>query len=142
MFTSPASVDGVLAAETLGDWFSERYGLFAEPARFRIKDARVVEVSMPARPDIEAEIRAYLATESCSNRVGEFAIGTNIGLDSVVGNFLQDEKLPGVHIAFGDPYAGETGADWQCSTHVDALSTHTDVEVDGRPIMAGGRFLV
>ncbi len=27
----------------------------------------------------------------------------------VVGNILQDEKIPGVHMAFGDPYGRHTG---------------------------------
>jgi leucyl aminopeptidase (aminopeptidase T) len=77
-----------------------------------------------------------------SNRVGEFAIGTNVGLTEIVGNFLQDEKFPGVHIAFGDPYGFETGADWECPSHVDALASHATVAVDGRQIMENGHFLV
>ena len=27
---------------------------------------------------------------------------------------LQDEKFPGVHIAFGSPGPNQTGADWDC----------------------------
>jgi leucyl aminopeptidase (aminopeptidase T) len=45
-----------------------------------------------------------------SDRVGEFAIGTNIGVHDVIGNILQDEKIPGIHIAFGNPYGAHTGA--------------------------------
>ena len=44
--------------------------------------------------------------------MGEFAIGTNIGVHDVIGNILQDEKIPGVHIAFGNPYGAHTGAEW------------------------------
>ena len=53
--------------------------------------------------------------------MGEFAIGTNIGVRDVIGNILQDEKIPGVHIAFGNPYGAHTGAEWDCSTHIDVV---------------------
>ena len=83
-----------------------------------------------------------MAQDPNSSRVGEFAIGTNVGLSEIVGNFLQDEKFPGVHIAFGDPYGFETGADWDCPWHVDVLASHATISVDGRNIMENGRFLV
>ena len=51
----------------------------------------------------------------------QLLIGTNIGLTEVIGNILQDEKLPGIHIAFGNPYGAHTGADWYSSTHIDVV---------------------
>jgi len=140
-FTCPQSVDGVLAAEELGDWFAARYRVISPPVRIVIKGGRVASVETP-NEELGSEFRAYLAQHPCSNRVGEFAIGTNIGLSRIVGNFLQDEKFPGVHIAFGDPYAFETKADWECPSHVDALASHATVAVDGRKIMENGRFLI
>jgi aminopeptidase len=74
--------------------------------------------------------------------VGEFAIGTNIGLKDVIGNILQDEKLPGVHIAFGDPYGAHTGAQWKSSTHIDVVGRKFDIWADDRQIMSAGEFLV
>jgi leucyl aminopeptidase (aminopeptidase T) len=97
---------------------------------------------MTGHPEIQAEIEAYLAQSENSNRAGEFAIGTNVGLTRITGNFLQDEKFPGVHVAFGDPYGFETGADWSCPSHVDVLASRADVYVDGRQIMESGRFLL
>jgi leucyl aminopeptidase (aminopeptidase T) len=140
-FTAPLSVDGVIAAEELGDWFAEKYGLLPEPVLMRVKAGRLVsfETSDPA---LRADIEGYMAQHHDSNRVGEFAIGTNVGLTRIVGNFLQDEKFPGVHIAFGDPYGFETGADWECPSHVDVLASHATVTVDGRKIMEDGRFLI
>ena len=55
-------------------------------------------------------------------RVGEFALGTNVGISEPTGNLLQDEKLPGLHVAFGDPYGHLTGAAWQSDVHVDVVS--------------------
>src|SRR5438270_2145993 len=140
-FTCPALVDGVLAAEEMGDWFTERYGLLSPPLRIIINAGRVAALESPdAR--LVAEVGEYMAQHPNSDRVGEFAIGTNVKLKRIVGNFLQDEKFPGVHIAFGDPYGFETGADWHAPSHVDALASHATVEVDGRRIMESGRFLI
>ena len=140
-FTCPQSVDGVLAAEEMGDWFTEKYGKFESPVRFVIKGGRIASVE-GSDETILSDIRGYISQDPNSNRVGEFAIGTNVGLSEIVGNFLQDEKFPGVHIAFGDPYGFETGADWECPSHVDALASHATIAVDGRLIMQKGRFLV
>ena len=83
----------------------------------------------------------YCHTDEFSDRVGEFAIGTNIGVHDVIGNILQDEKIPGVHIAFGNPYGAHTGADWYSSTHIDVVGRQFDIWIDGRQIMRGGAFL-
>ena len=142
VFTAPLSVDGLLVGEELGDHFASRYGLLEEPVRLHVRGGRVIGVEMPGHPEIEAEVRAYLGQGPESNRAGEFAIGTNVGLTRIVGKFVQDEKFPGVHVAFGDPYGAETGADWRCPSHVDVLASRADVWVDGRQIMREGRFLV
>jgi leucyl aminopeptidase (aminopeptidase T) len=106
-----------------------------------IKRGRLASIETPDS-QLAGEIREYMAQHPNSSRVGEFAIGTNVGLTKIVGNFLQDEKFPGVHIAFGDPYGYETGADWECPSHVDVLASHATIAVDGRQIMENGRFLV
>jgi leucyl aminopeptidase (aminopeptidase T) len=140
-FTCPLSVDGVIAAEEMGDWFTPKYGMISPPVRLVIKGGRLVSVDT-ADPQLAADVREYMAQHPNSSRVGEFAIGTNVGLTRIVGNFLQDEKFPGVHIAFGDPYGFETGADWECPSHVDALASHATISVDGTRLMENGRFLV
>ena len=140
-FTCPQSVDGVVAAEEIGDWFADKYGKLPAPVRIVIKDGRAAAVET-ADPVLSSELREYLSQDVNSDRVGEFAIGTNVGLSRIVGNFLQDEKFPGVHMAFGDPYGHETGADWRCPSHVDVLASHATIAVDGRTIMEEGRFLI
>ena len=141
-FTAPFHLEGLLVGEEMGDHFDARYGLFETPVRLRIRDSRVAGVEMAGHPEIVREIEAYFAQHPESNRAGEFAIGTNLGLQNIIGNFLQDEKFPGVHVAFGDPYGAETGADWKSPSHVDVLASHADVLVDGRKIMESGRFLL
>jgi leucyl aminopeptidase (aminopeptidase T) len=85
---------------------------------------------------------AYTHTDENSDRVGEFAIGTNVELHQVIGHILQDEKFPGVHIAFGNPYGAHTGADWYSLPHIDVVGLRFDIFVDGEQIMAGGKFLL
>lgn len=140
-FTAPLNVDGVIAGEEMGDWFTHKYGVFEAPVRLRVRASRLAGVETD-NEELALDIAAYMSQHANSNRVGEFAIGTNVGLKRIVGNFLQDEKFPGVHMAFGDPYGFETGADWECPTHVDVLASHADVTVDGRKIMEQGRILL
>ena len=92
--------------------------------------------------ELEQEFWAYTHTDENSDQVGEFAIGTNIELTHVIGQILQDEKFPGIHIAFGNPYGEHTGAKWYSSTHIDVVGTKFDIWVDGRQIMEKGRFLI
>ena len=60
----------------------------------------------------------------------------------LIGNILQDEKFPGIHIAFGNPYGEHTGAKWYSGTHIDVVGREFDIWVDGRQIMEKGRFLI
>jgi leucyl aminopeptidase (aminopeptidase T) len=140
-FTSPASVDGVIGAEVLGDHFSKRYGVLPQPMRFEVARGRVRKVSY-ADDEPRQEMEKYLRQHENSNRAGEFAIGTNIGLRRLSGNLLQDEKIPGVHVAFGYPYPEETGADWDCPSHCDVVATRSTVKVDGQYLMRDGDFVI
>jgi leucyl aminopeptidase (aminopeptidase T) len=140
-FTSPASLDGVIGAEVLGDHFSSRYGVLADPVRFEVGGGRVRRVTA-ADPVLQGELDAYLAQHENSDRAGEFAIGTNVALTKLSGNLLQDEKLPGVHVAFGHPYPEETGADWTCPSHMDVVATRSTIKVDGQYLMRDGRFVI
>ena len=140
-FTCPLSVDGVVAAEEMGDWFTSKYGLLHPPARLTIKGGRFQAIDTPDA-QLEKDFTDYMSQHENSGRVGEFAIGTNVGLTRIIGNFLQDEKFPGMHLAFGDPYAHETGADWAAPSHVDVLASHATIAVDGQRLMENGRFLV
>jgi len=88
------------------------------------------------------EVRDYLFSVPNGNRAGEFAIGTLTSLTKLSGNLLQDEKMPGLHVAFGNPYPEFTGADWDANIHVDVIPTSCTIEVDGRVIMRDGKFTI
>jgi len=138
-FTCPQMVDGVLVVHIIGDYFSAKYGVLPQPLTLTIRDCRVVDVR-GENPALISELSAYLDSAENARRVGEFAIGTNIGLHKLTGNLLQDEKLPGVHVAFGNPYPAETGAKWSSPLHVDVIPLACTIAVDGETIMTDGKF--
>jgi leucyl aminopeptidase (aminopeptidase T) len=143
VFTTPAEVNGTFVVDgVVGDYLCAKYGsLRANPLTLRIEDNRLEEVQSTNK-QLEDDFWAYTHTDENSDRVGEFAIGTNIELKAVIGHILQDEKFPGIHIAFGNPYGEHTGADWYSSTHIDVVGLNFDIWVDDQQIMAAGRFLI
>lgn len=143
VFTTPASVDGIFVCDgTAGDYFGPKYGdLQASPLTLEIAGGRL-QAARCARTDLEREFWEYCHTDEQSDRVGELAFGTNIALADMIGVLLQDEKIPGVHIAFGDPYGSQTGAPWKSRTHIDVLTRACDVWIDEEQVIGGGRYLM
>jgi aminopeptidase len=141
VFTTPATVDGTFVCDaTAGDHFNGKYGdLQATPMVLQIAGARLVGVECE-RKDLQQEFWDYCHTDENSDRVGELAFGTNLGLSEMIGILLQDEKFPGVHIAFGDPYGNQTHANWKSKTHVDVLTRQCDVWIDGDQVIQKGRY--
>jgi leucyl aminopeptidase (aminopeptidase T) len=139
-FTCPETVNGVLVARVLGDHFSDRYGVLSQPITFEIANSLIVDIKCPNRR-IGSEVKAYLEAVENGRRVGEFAIGTNIAIKELSGNLLQDEKIPGVHLAFGHPFPEETGARWASPVHLDAVAPFCSVIVDGHELLGDGRFV-
>jgi aminopeptidase len=143
VFTTPGEVNGTFVIDgVVGDWLCAKFGSLREnPLTIRVKGNRVVEAHS-ANHDLESDFWSYTHTDENSDRVGEFAIGTNIELKDVIGQILQDEKYPGVHIAFGNPYGAHTGAEWYSSTHIDVVGRKFDIWVDDQQIMRDGKFLL
>jgi aminopeptidase len=146
-FTSPGEVNGTFVVDgVVGDWLCARYGLLhATPLTIEIAGNRIVSCASSNKA-LEADFWAYTHTDENSDRVGEFAIGTNLGVDHVIGNILQDEKFPGIHIAFGNPYGEHTGAPWRSGTHIDVVGLGFNIwlesETGQEQIMRDGRFLI
>lgn len=144
VFTSPVNVNGTVVIDgCLGDFFTEKYASLEDtPVLIEIENGRAVREDI--RCDNERlleELSEYLfENDDNSSRVGEFAIGTNTGLKELIYNLLQDEKFPGVHIAFGSPIPAKTGAKWDSKAHVDGVIKYPTITVDGELIMDKGRF--
>ena len=143
IFTTPGEVNGTFVIDgVVGDYLCAKFGDLQEnPLTVRIKGNRLTEAHSENR-ELESDFWNYTHTDENSDRVGEFAIGTNIELKDVIGQILQDEKYPGVHIAFGNPYGAHTGAQWYSSTHIDVVGRNFDIWVDDAQIMRNGQFLL
>jgi len=139
VFTCPQTLDGTIIADVLGDYFSPKYGVLDSPLIIKTKDGFVREVSCQTQA-IADEFMAYLKSSENGLRAGEFAIGTNTSVTKLSGNLLQDEKIPGIHVAFGNPSPYETGADWTSEVHVDVVPVNCTIYLDGKMIMENGNF--
>ncbi len=143
IFTTPGEVNGTFVIDgVVGDYLCAKFGnLREQPLTIHMKNNRLTEAHSENR-ELEDDFWKYTHTDENSDRVGEFAIGTNIDLKDVIGQILQDEKYPGVHIAFGNPYGAHTGAEWDSSTHIDVVGRKFNIWVDDEQIMQDGKFLV
>ena len=143
IFTTPGEVNGIFVVDgVVGDYLCAQYGLLeSAPLTIEIRANRIVACRSENR-QLQQDFEAYTHTDENSDRVGEFAIGTNIGIERVIGNILQDEKFPGIHIAFGNPYGEHTGAPWRSSTHIDVVGLRFNIWIDEEPIMTEGKFLI
>ena len=146
-FTAPGEINGVFVVDgVVGDFLCTRYGILRDtPLTINISRNRIATVEC-ANKDLEREFWEYTHTDANSDRVGEFAIGTNIGVHEVIGNILQDEKFPGIHIAFGDPYGAHTGAPWKSTTHIDVVGLGFNIWLGSasgeEQLMREGQFLI
>ena len=142
-FTTPGEVNGTFVIDgVVGDYLCAKYGdLRDTPLTIKVEKNRMVSAES-SNQELRDEFWAYCHTDENSDRVGEFAIGTNLALTDVIGNILQDEKIPGIHIAFGNPYGAHTGADWYSSTHIDVVGRKFNIWADDRQIMRDGQFLI
>ena len=143
IFTSPFNSNGRFVVDgVVGDYLCQKYGdIGATPLVIDIKDNRIAAMSC-SNQELLAEFDAYCHTDENSDRVGEFAIGTNLACTHIIGHILQDEKLPGIHIAFGHPYSEHTGQTWKSTTHIDCVGRFFDIWLDDEQVMAKGKFLI
>jgi leucyl aminopeptidase (aminopeptidase T) len=143
IFTSPFNSHGRFVVDgVVGDYLCQKYGdIGATPLTIEIRDNRITNLAC-ANKELLAEFDAYVHTDENSDRVGEFAIGTNLACTHIIGHILQDEKLPGIHIAFGHPYSEHTGQKWKSTTHIDCVGRLFDIWLDDEQVMAKGKFLI
>lgn len=149
VYTAPKAFEGRLVVDgTMGDWFGEKYGKLVDFKETPLIIDVATENGGSYITNTECEnielledFNTYIHNENNASRVGELGIGTNIFLKDVIGNILQDEKLPTVHVAFGDPYSIKTKAPWSSNYHIDLLMLKCSIWVDGKQIMDKGEYL-
>jgi aminopeptidase len=108
--------------------------------RLAFEDGRVVEATADKG---EAFLKSTLETDAGARYLGEFAIGTNFGIDRFTGNILFDEKIGGsFHMALGAGYP-ETGSVAESAIHWDMicdLQHDSQITVDGELFYQNGGF--
>lgn len=106
------------------------------------KDGKAVRASAARGEDY---LRATLDTDKGARFLGEFAIGTNDGVNQFTRNILFDEKMGGtVHMAFGASYP-DTGGTNESSVHWDMICdmrSGGEIYVDGELFYKNGKFKV
>ena len=88
---------------------------------------------------------AQLNTDAGARYLGEFAIGTNFGINRFTGMILYDEKIGGtVHMAVGMGYP-ETGSRNKSAVHWDMICDmrqDSEIHVDGELFYRNGSFVI
>jgi len=117
------------------------YGREVEQVRLTFERGRVV--SSTAKKN-EEFLHEMLATDPGATRLGEFAIGTNSGIDRYSKNILFDEKIAGTcHLALGASAPGCGGRN-KSSIHWDMVCDlrHGTIFADGKPFYRKGDFIL
>ena len=93
----------------------------------------------------EEFLTQMLNTDEGARRLGEFAFGTNFGIQRFIKNILFDEKIGGtVHMALGGGYP-ETGSTNRSAIHWDMICDLRDggeVTVDGELFAKDGKYVL
>ena len=129
VFVSPETANGTYVV----DGTMMPHGLLkgGQELTFEVDDGYVTEISDPEiREQIET---AAEAVGRDAYNLAELGIGTNVGVEELVGSVLLDEKAGGtVHVAIGDD-AG-IGGDTEAPLHLDGILREPTVSVDGEEI--------
>jgi aminopeptidase len=93
----------------------------------------------------EPYLLRMLDTDEGSRYLGEFAIGTNFGIQRFTKNILFDEKIGGsFHMAIGAGYP-DTGSENRSAVHWDMICDMREdgeIWVDGDLLYEQGRFVI
>ncbi len=117
-------------------------GREVEDVRLWFEGGSVVRATAARNEDFLAEM---LQSDEGARRIGEFAFGTNFGIDRFTRNILFDEKIGGtIHIALGAGYP-ETGSKNESAIHWDMIADIRQggqVTVDSEVFLKDGKFVV
>lgn len=110
--------------------------------KLRFEEGVAVEATAAKGQDF---LLSQLNVDEGARRLGEFAIGTNWGVQEVTGNILFDEKIGGsIHMALGRSY-GESNGENQSAIHWDLIHRMQDggrIVIDGELFYDSGKFMV
>ncbi|MCJ7733732.1 MAG: aminopeptidase [Anaerolineales bacterium] len=140
IFTGPVE-------NSLNGWVRYSYpavyaGVMVKGVELVFEEGKVIQASAE---DQEEYLLKMLDSDPGARYVGEFAVGTNMGIQQFTGNILFDEKIGGtIHIALGSGYP-ETGSTNQSAIHWDMvcdMRTDSTITVDGDLVYKDGQFIL
>ena len=131
-FVSPVTGEGRIVVASLAP-----LGISDEPATLEIRDGHIVA----ARGGLGPRYLELLKSQGeAGTNLAELGVGTNdrAGLS---GKVLEDEKILGtVHVAFGA--SAGIGGIVSVPIHLDSVVLDASLEVDGKPVLDEGRFVL
>lgn len=140
IFTGPVE-------ESVNGWFQASFpsivqGRAVEGIELKFMNGKVINAQAGKNEDL---LYAMLDADARSRYLGEFAFGTNFGIDKFTGSILFDEKIGGtVHFAIGAGYP-DTGSVNKSSVHWDMICDmrqDSEIHVDGELFYKDGQFVV
>ena len=140
IFTGPVE-------DSVNGWVKFTYpsivqGRAVEGIELKFEQGKVAQASAQKHEDL---LYTQLDADAGSRYLGEFAIGTNFGIDKFTGQILFDEKIGGtVHMAVGLGYP-DTGSKNKSSVHWDMICdmrTDSTIHVDGDLFYRNGQFVI
>ena len=125
---------------------------FTYPALFQGREVDGVEIKFENGQAVKATakkneefLNSTLDTDAGARFLGEFAIGTNFGINKFTRSILFDEKIGGtIHMAFGAGYP-DTGSKNESGLHWDMICdmrADSEITVDGDLLYKNGEFKI
>ena len=113
-------------------------GREVDGVELRFKDGKVVDATATKNEEFMISV---LDTDAGSRYLGEFAVGTNMGIQRFTKSILFDEKIGGtIHMAVGAGYP-ETGSKNNSAVHWDMICDMRNggqIHVDGEVFLGAG----
>ena len=140
IFTGPVE-------ESVNGWYRASFpsivqGRAVEGIELKFEDGKVINATAQKNQDL---LYSMLDADARSRYLGEFAIGTNFGIDRFTGSILFDEKIGGtVHVALGAGYP-DTGSKNKSTIHWDMICDmrkDSEIHVDGELFYKDGQFVI
>ena len=140
IFTSPVE-------DSVNGWIYFTYpaitaGREVEGIRLEFENGKVVKASAEKNEDY---LMKMLDMDEGSRTLGEFAIGTNYGIQKFTKSILFDEKIGGsIHLAIGAGFP-EAGSKNVSAVHWDMIcdmKTDSEILVDGELFYKDGQFVI
>jgi leucyl aminopeptidase (aminopeptidase T) len=131
-FIAPLGGEGQVVASSLGP-----DGVSDPPATLTVKAGRIVDARGGLGPEWFPRLTAH---GDLGRNIAELGVGTN-DRAQLTGSVLEDEKILGtIHVAFGA--SAGIGGTVSVPIHLDVVVTDASLEVDGRPVLDRGRWVL